>query len=245
MRAKGLIILGRKKMFMPDEWTPSYSKRISTPGYIAWSNRECRELGERFGLASWVVTMYCLVKGYNPENDRLAIGSGYPQIRVVTDNTDQMFITKLTYEAQKLGLLVIYRQASSETVLILPGTITDVPAPAEKPSLYSTFQMRVEVPVGYPHDAARKLQSQATQLQRELLLRLGYTVPKRLRTSSLASIASDLKVEVNHLPSGAVYKIIDKLYGEDDLSHDKPRRNAVKVKRLRLKNRLQNLRNNR
>lgn len=246
VRAKGLAILGRKKMFTLAEWTLSFGKRVSTPGFITWGNIECKALGERFGLASWVVAMTCLVRRYDPmKHPLISIGAEYPQIRVVTDNADHVFITKLAYEAQKLGLIVICRQASRESVLILPGYIIDVPTPIEKPPLYSAFKMRIELPNGYPHDAARVLQTQATKLQRELLLRLGYVVPKRLRTSSLSSIVSELEVKKNRLSSGATYGIIDKLYGDDDLSQDKQRRNVVKVRRHRLKKRLHDLEDSR
>lgn len=243
LKAKGLNILGRKKMFKLTEWTPSFNERISTPGYIVWCNGDCQQLGDRFGLASWVVTMTCLVRGYNPQKDRLAIESDYPQIRVVTDNSDKVFVTKLAFEAQKLGLSVVYRHASNESVLILPGYVTDVPAPAEKPSLYSAFQMRIEVPTGYPHDAARKLQGQATRLQRELLIRLGYDVPQRLRISSSTALAPELKIKEKRLAVGTTYNIIDKLYKDDDLSLDQQRRTVIKVKRHRLKKRLHQLEN--
>ena len=244
VRAKGLSILGRKKMFTAGEWILSFHERVSTPGYVAWCNGECRALGERFGLISWAVAMTCLVKNYDPRRHPLiSIAAEYPQIRVVTDNADPVFLTKLAYEAQKLGLIVIHRHASGDSVLIIPGYTINVPTPIEKPPHYSAFRMRVELPNGYPHHPARELQRQATKLQRELLLRLGYTVPKRLRTSSLSSIASKLEVKKNHLSSGAIYTIVDELYPDDDLSQDVQRRNAVKVKRNRLRKRLHKLEN--
>ena len=109
--------------------------------------------------------------------------------------------------------------------------------------MYRAFQVRIETPVGYPPDAARKLQRKASFLARELLVRLGYRVPKRLRTSSLTSLASRLEIGKTHLQRRHVYDIVDKVYGEGDLSDDQRRRGSVKVWRNRLRKHLEDIGN--
>jgi hypothetical protein len=184
--------------------------------------------------------MACLLKGYQPETQPYAIEAELPQVRVVTESTDPIFLARLAYEAQRLGLYVVQRQGSSETTCIVTITamLEPPPMPPSKPPLHSTFKIRVETPVGYPPEAASKLQKEAGVLRRELLKRLGYTVPERMRTSSLVSLAEDLKVGEGPLHSRGIYDIMDKVYEDGDLSEDQQRRKTIKSRRYNLRKRL-------
>jgi hypothetical protein len=98
--------------------------------------------------------------------------------------------------------------------------------------------MRVETPTGYPPEAANHLQKEAGRLAKELLMRLGYSIPQRLRTSSMVSMADKLRVADEHLAYGDVYPIMDKVYRDQDITRDRQRRNTIKTRRHRLKKRL-------
>jgi hypothetical protein len=96
------------------------------------------------------------------------------------------------------------------------------------------------IPVGYPPEAARNLQRRAIRIQRKLLIRLGYSVPQRIRTSSLVTQVSKLKVNKSSLPQRGIYEIVVKLYKEGDIAQDEIRHNAVKVMRHRIRKRFKN-----
>ncbi|MCX6003032.1 MAG: hypothetical protein NTX46_01095, partial [Chloroflexi bacterium] len=211
LRRQGLAILHREKMFTEREWGDLYQERTTSPEYIAWCNNECKKLGEVFGLASWVVAMACLVRGYRPETGKLYIGSDWPRIEVVTEVTEHKFLKKLTYEANNLNLRVVLKQGPEETCLILPAKNKRIPVLTKKPPIHTSFTIRVAIPVGYPPEAARNFQRQAGRMQRELLIRLGYVIPKRIRTSSLTAQASILKVNKSSLPRRGIYDIVDKI----------------------------------
>jgi len=227
LRKEGLTILGRKKRFTPEEWFKSFSERASCPEYRAWHTK-CEVAGKRFGLAPWMVVCSCLVSRYDPGEQPFVVEAQWPRIRVVTENTNPLFLQWLSYEAHRLGLYVIQRQGSIEaTILSITPPDSALP-PSQKPPRDSAFIMRVETPPGYPPEAAQKLQKKGSRLAKELLRRLGY----------LIAIADKLRVSDSQLARGEAYNLIDVIYKTDDLSQDQKKRNIVASRRHKLKKRL-------
>lgn len=74
LRAKGLATLGRKKLFTAAEWSESFTKRGSSQEYLEWHD-ECKIVGERFGLAPWVVAAVPS-KGIQPREGLRCNGNG-------------------------------------------------------------------------------------------------------------------------------------------------------------------------
>ena len=77
------------------------------------------------------------------------------------------------------------------------------------------------------------------RFERELASRLGYKVPKRMRSSPLASRASSLLLKQQRLPRRGIYDLMDKTYGELEGSQEKTVRNRIKSQRNRVRRRLQ------
>ena len=239
LSAEGLAILGREKLYTGEEWWRDFSKRAYSPEYQAW-HEDCRKVGERFGIARWVVVMLSLVRGYSPEEEPHVIEAEWPRIWVVTESGDSLFLQWLCYQARQLGLYVIQRLGSSEaTLLYLDGAPPAAKLSASgRPPRDAAFHLRVETPVRYPPEGASQLQKEATRLGGELLRRLGYSVPRRLRASPLVQMAETLRADQSPLEPGQIYHIVDDLYGEGDLSRDRQRRNMVKSGRHRVRKRL-------
>ncbi len=239
---KGLTILGRKKRFTAEEWFKGFSKRASSPVYREWHD-ECEAIGKRFGLAPWTVVCTCLVSRYDPRKQPFVMEAQWPQIRIITENTNSLFLQWLSHEAQRLGLYVVQRQGSVETTfLYLDSPPSSALPPSQRPPRDSAFYLRVETPPGYPPEAAQKLQSEGDRLTKELLGHLGYSIPKRLRSSRLVPMAEKLRVA-----GGPVTKreaealgiaIIDDLYGDDDLTKDRKRLKLIASRRHKLRKRL-------
>jgi len=213
LRAEGLKILRRKKLYTSEEWNDTFRQRAYSHEFRTWYEK-CETIGERFGLARWTIEMACLLKGYKPERMPFVLESEWPRIRIVTENTDPVFLTRLAYETQRLGLHVIQRQGSVEATYIFTNPVPIMfleppPLPTNLPPLNNAFHIRVEVPVGYPPEGTAKLNKKAGQIAKEVLKCLGYSISQRLRTSNLASKASDLKIGEGKLQSGEIYNIID------------------------------------
>lgn len=238
LRRKGLAICGRKKRFTGGEWFKSFGRRYSSPEYLEWYH-ECETVAQRFGLAPWIVYCSCLVSGYKPEEEPFPVEAEWPRIRVVTNQSNPLFLEWLSYEAHRLGLYVIQRVSSVEVTHIPPNFPPSEPLLAsERPLRDCAFYMRVESPLGYPPQAAQDLEKQAKRLEKELLRRLGYSVSERLRSSPLVAIADKLRVGKNLAP-GEAYQVIDDIYGED-LTNDRERRKLVGSRRNKLQKRLVN-----
>jgi hypothetical protein len=146
------------------------------------------------------------------------IEAQWPKIRVVTENTNPLFLQWLSYEAHKLGLYTVGRQGSVETTVLNILPPCGVLPPSLKPPRDNAFVLRIETPPGYPPEAAQKLQKKGERLAKELLRRLGYSIPQRLRGSTLVAMAAKLRVADNKLAVGEAYNIIDDLYGENDIT---------------------------
>ena len=253
LRKEGLTILRLKKLYpSTDEWNSNFRERAYSQEYRAW-RQKCEEVGKRFGLSDSVIVFACLLKGYNPQKMPFSMESKFPYIRIVTESTNSSFLANLAWEAQRFDLNVVHKRENTEIVLVVPGVIQRredngalevVPAeklpsltPSDRPPFHAAFYIRVETPLEYPPELARELQKRASQVERELLRRLGYPARQRLRTSPLVGLAQDLKVGK---PLTAVdgYDIQDKLYGEDDRGHDQNNRKSINSRRHKLKNRL-------
>ena len=241
LRKEGLAACGRKKRFTSLEWAKSpMRERYSSPRYMEWHHK-CENVAQKFGLAVWTVVSACLISGYQPDKAGLVVESHWPQIRVITESTDEQFLARLAYETQLRGLYVISRQGSVETTRLFMNPVPIMymeppPMPSSMPPQASAFRMRVETPVGYPPEAAKKLHKSAIQIERDILTALGYSIPKRLRTSQLVVMADKLRV-ANTLASGEAYDIVDDIYGQD-LTDDRKRRKLVASRRHKIRKRL-------
>lgn len=242
LQAEGLAILKRKKLFTPEEWWQTFSQRAHSQEYRAWYDK-CKTLGERFGLAQWTVSMACLLKGYDPEKQPHVLESEWPQVRVITESSDPLFLARLAYEAQILGLRVVQRCGSEETTYLYlnPVPIDSIeppPLPSPMPPFHNAFRMRLETPTGYPPKAVNELQKEAGLLAKELMKHLGYSIPQRLRSSKLVSMADELRIAEAHLPKRGLYEIVADTFDEGSESEDEQRRKTVKTQRHRLRKRL-------
>lgn len=160
-------------------------------------------------------------------------------MRVVTKQSDPLFLRWLSYEAHQLGTYVIKRYGSVETTIVPENFPPDTPLPEERlPPQNDAFIMRVEKPTGYPPQAATKLQKDAGELAKQLLRRLGYSIPQRLRISRLVSLAGKYRLAQRRLPKRALYEIVAETYEFGYMNEDERRRKTVKTRRHRLRKRL-------
>lgn len=237
LRATGLAILGRTKRYTPKEWAMTFHTRASSKEYREWQS-ECEAVGRRFGLAAWTIYLLCLVSGYDPEKVDFPIEVDWPNIKVVTDIDDPQFCARLAYEVQKKGLHLIQKTGLGDIPLVMIPPVDPPPLPKEMPPASSAFRLRVETPVGYPPEAAGHLEQLKSQLERELLSALGYSIKKRLRTSTSVTKAKALKVGKEKLPKRGLYEIVSENYRSGSKEKDKQRVKLIKVQRHRLKKRL-------
>jgi len=244
LRQRGLAVLGRKKPYADggEWWQDARRRGPAMPGYMEW-HQECEALALRFGLAPWVAVLVCLLKGYKPEDDigMMVMEARWPSIRIVTEATDPLFVTRLMHEAKQLGLYVVQKQGPSEATLIPVDTepVESESSPlASRPPVDAAFYVRVETPPGYPPEAASRLHKQATWASRELQKRLGYPTKQRLRASPLTSKTDELRMGKRPLTLGESYDIIDETYEDDDMGKDQERREQIKSRRHKLKMKL-------
>ncbi len=121
LRNEGLAAIGRKKRFTTYEWATSpMSQRYLSTQYMEW-HRKCETIGRRFGLATHTVVATCLISGYQTEKEPFVVEASWPRIRVVTEQTNQLFLAWLSYEAHQFGLYVIQRCGSAEVALVPPN----------------------------------------------------------------------------------------------------------------------------
>ena len=240
---EGLAACGRREPFTSLEWARSpMRERYLSSRYMEWYHK-CETVARKFGLANWTVVCSCLISDYQPDKGPFPVESKWPQIRVVTESTDSQFLARLAYEAQLRGLYVIAHHGSVETtqLFLSPIPIMNVEPPtmpSSMPPVGNAFYMRIETPVGYPPQAAKKLHQAAGQLSKDILVALGYSTPKRLRISRLVSKADDLRISQNRLPKRGLYEIVADIFDEGSISEDKQRRKTVKTQRHRLRKRL-------
>lgn len=239
LRNEGLAACGRKKRFTTYEWaTSSMSQRHLSTQYMEWY-RKCETIGRRFGLAIHTVVATCLISGYQAEKELFVVEANWPLIRVVTEQTNHLFLVWLSYEAHQLGLYVIQRCGSSEVSLVPPNfpPLEALPA-SERPPRDDAFFTRVETPPTYPPQGAANLEKRVKQLEKELFRRLGYPITERLRYSRLTLMAGDLRITEARLPKRGLYEIVADTFDEGSESEDERRRKTVKTQRHRLGKRL-------
>jgi len=237
LRKEGLAACGRKKRFTGLEWAKSSMReRYLSPRYMEWYHK-CETVAQKFGLATYTVVCACLISNYQPDKELFPVESKWPQIRVVTEITDTQFLARLTYEAKRRGLYVIARHGSVEATQLYLN-MEQPPMPSSLPPVGDCFYMRIEKPIGYPTQAAKKIVIVASQLEKDILIALGYSIPKRLRISRLVSKADDLKISQNRLPKRGLYEIVANTFDEGSISEDEQRRKTVKTQRHRLRKRL-------
>jgi hypothetical protein len=251
LRRSSLVSLGRQRRYGGvDYWRNDFTKRATSPSYQEWLTSECRPVADKYGIDEQVVSMLCLIKRFDPEKDfkPFAIEATRAKVYVVTECRDPQVLEKLVNEAYTgLGVPLIQKTSSGEIryTKIEPSnqnTPPDIIANRIN-SILTLFRIRIEFPPGYPPDLASALASYAIAIDRRLRERLGYKVPKRLRTSKYTRQAVKYKVTKKKLKRGETYDIVDKIYGnEDDLrkdmSSDKNLRLKANVTRYRIKKNL-------
>lgn len=226
------------------EWARSpMRERYSSSRYMQWHHK-CEVVAQRYGFAVWTVLSACLISGYQPDKAGFVLESDWPKIRIITESTDAQFIARLAYEAQLRGLYVIARQGSVETTQLFFHAIPlkskkPPPLPLSLPPRDNAFYIRVETPVGYPPQAAKQLHGTASQLGKEILKALGYSVPERLRLSRLVAMADKLRIAKNQLVPNEAYDIIDEIYGSfGPMGDDQGKRKLVASRRHKLRKRI-------
>ena len=136
---------------------------------------------------------------------------------------------------------VVQKNGSQTTPLLFIPVVTRPDKdliPDRLPPRASAFLMQAEFPPNYPPDAAAELGRRAMRFERELARRLGYQVPKRMRTSPLTAKASSLGLKQQRLPRRGIYELVDKTYGELEASQEQTARNLIKSQRNRVQRRL-------
>ena len=253
LREEGLANFGRRRMFTSEEWWEESRGFTWTKEEFQDFDWECQRVGEQFGLNSTAITMSCLIKGYDHLRSLypLAIGA---KILVVTESNDGEFVHWLVYLAKFVYLsiqwstsklnfpqpLVIQKNGSQTTPVLFIPFVTRPDKdliPDRLPPRASAFLMQAEFPPNYPPDAAAELGGRAMRFEGELARRLGYQVPKRMRTSPLAAKASSLGLKQQRLPRRGIYDLMDKTYGELEASQEKTARNRIKSQRNRVQRR--------
>jgi len=245
LRGLGLGILGRVRLVPQDEWweeTKGWG-RMASKEYLAFQI-ECRQTGLIFGLADWTVEWICLLEGFEPEYSAHVLAAQWPTIRVVTESTDESFLEWLLYEAWQLGVYVVRRDGSIVTGLIcipFPQQPEEPLTSSQRPPLASAFTVSMEIPPGYPPEAAAELARKVAQMERGLARKLGYKMPYRMRNSPLTARSAELKVG-QELSSGDIYDIVDETNSDGDLTEDQKLRNRVKSQRNRVSKRIRDRR---
>ena len=202
----------------------------------------------RYGLAPETARLLCLVKGYRPEKDVFRIEAPAPSVRILLgDEIDPVFRAWVLHEAWRLGLRVLQEIPGVGDVAVI--AIPFPPRPhepltdAHRPPRPQAFRLRVDTPPFYPPEAAAEWHREGQRSSHELLRRLGYPVPERLRPSPAAGQAAKLRLDKDRLGRHEAGDIAEDLYGEgpdgegwtDDAQR---RRRRVSSQRYRLRQRL-------
>jgi hypothetical protein len=240
LRRRGLKALGRTKMLTSMEWWQASGKAMQAESYRAFQQAS-RKVGEHYGLNQWTVEMACLLRGYRPEAQPFVIEAQWPAVRVVTDVEDNLFTSWLLFEARQLGFYVVQRQGSVESSLVaipVPARPEEALTKVHRPARDRAFGLRVETPAAYPPEAAAELHRQAQQVGRELLRRLGYRAPRRLRPSGIAMEATKLRLGKSKLGRREAGDIAEDVHGEGAAGDPKLRK-LVKDRRHKVHRRFE------
>ena len=164
-----------------DEWWGEMDEqgpRNSTE-YPAFQ-RECGKTGTNLGLAPWTVEGMCLLEDYDSEEAAHVVEARWPKIRVVTQTSNGKFLGWLLHRAWELGLEAVQKDGSLTTPMICfpyPQRPEEPLAPSRRPPLAAAFRAIMEIPPGYPPEAAAELARHGARLERELARQLGYEMP--------------------------------------------------------------------
>lgn len=241
LRRRGLRVLGRTRLLPP----PSFADKSASELLGSEAGRafleECRVIGERYGLAQWVVKQSCLHSRYRLPSDVFPIGEQWESVRIVTRVGDEPYLSWLLHEAWQLGLHVMLQSGSSGTVLFavpFPEKPGEPLSRSSRPPRDGAFTVRVETPPMYPPEAAAELHRSVQQAARQLLRRLGYKAPDRLRTPSWIAQASKLRLGKDRLGRRETGEIAEGMYGKE-AGGDPKKRKRVRDLRYKAKQRRQ------
>jgi hypothetical protein len=241
LREMGQAASGRNTLLRSDEWWGLDG--APTSNEYREFQREREAVGARFGLASYTTEWASLMEDFDPTRfqNYFALEAKAPQLRVVTDAEDGLFLRWLVYEAWQLGLVVILQRGPTSSTLIPvePESPTTSLDSSRRPPRSKAFKVVFDPPSEYPPEAAAEMSKKAVRMERCLAGRLGYRVRQRMRSSSLTSRASELRVDKQTLDPGEMYDVIDDVYRDEEISEDRKRRNIVKSQRHRVKRRFQ------
>ena len=206
---------------------------------MVW-NKECEKVAEHFGLAPWTVKIACLLRDYDPTRSPFPLGANWPSIRIITKHKEPIFLKQLFYHVRELGAPVYVQESGHKTApIFLDYEFVPSPLPnSHKPSIHDVFTVELEFPPIFPPEARQQIAKDTDDIKRELLKRLGYRVPKRLRTTTLISKASSLRLNKSRLAKRELYEIVAETsrYGTEE--KDEQRGKTVKSRRHFLKKRL-------
>ena len=200
LRREGLKVLGRTRLYTPEEWNVAGGtrSRANNLGYRAFVGR-CDTVGAQFGIAGSEIVLACLFKRAKPAPnlEPTPLPTKSPTVLVVTDNEDDLFLQWLLYEASNIGLRVAVNRAGTTAPVIavpFPQEPDVALAPDRRPPEATAFFVRLDLPPYFPPEGAAALARQAQQLGRELLRRLGYPTPQRLRSRPLVADSKKLRL---------------------------------------------------
>jgi len=236
LRTVGLKALGRKKLLTAFEYKNIH---VRDKKYLNWA-QQCEEVSKRFGLAPWTIKMASLLENYDPKNFLFPIGIQWPSIHVITTKKNDNFLKHLSYIASSFGIYVYLEDKQTRYIAILTGGEPPQFAlkKSDKPKRDEAFTLEVRFPPDYPPEAAQNLSREACVLGREILRRLGYKAPQRLRTSKLLAKAKILKLDKFPVNSVDTYNIIDKMWKDENTDKEQQRRKLINRRRYKLKKRL-------
>jgi hypothetical protein len=243
LRKTALASLSRKTMYSFQEWWDDFSNRATSRPYREWYNEQCTPAADKFGLAPLVVSNLCLLDGYRPEADigLTVVEAQWPRVRLVTNSTDDEFVSELFQAAKQFGLYIVQEPGTRNGPAESKGTDPDgmhANRTVGGSARDRTFFVRIEIPVEYPPEAASQLARRVSQASKELARTMGRPVPKRMRNSPLASTYEDLKMTVRRLPRLDSYDIADQLHPDGDSGQEQRRRKAVSSRRYKVSQRL-------
>jgi hypothetical protein len=236
LRTEGLKVLGRETLLAALDFNRLPVREVA---YLKWA-RKCDEAAKRFGLAPWTVRMACLLEDYDPAKTYFPVGAQWPSMKVITVNTNPSFLRHLSYHAWSFGVRVYTeRDGLRNAIISSHSEPPDNPLrDSDRPKRDEAFTIELRFPPNYPPEAAQNLSREACEIGRELLRRLGYHIPQRLRATKLLAQANTLKVGRFPLCSGETYNVIDELWPEGKLERDQQHRKLVHSRRHKLRKRL-------
>lgn len=231
-RGRFLRLLGRRRLLTAEEWTTELERLPR--GMFA---EEAKVLGDEFGLNPWTVQHVALLKGYRSALDPYAPQPRTEQRFILVDRrTTEAFRSRVATEARMFGYYVIETGPGGESLRLADqGDFREELLDSDRPPRDDAITIRVETPVMFPPELAAAVHRQAQQDGRELLRRLGYRIPERLRSAPSVLDASKLRLG-DELQRREVGDIAEDMFGEGAAT-DPKLRSVVTSRRSRVKSR--------